>query len=82
MLNLLSYAQSLVYTLVSLMPSRYQQNSLQTLLELFLQASGRSLPEHSQTLSASALSRFLNKYQWSCRAREWCKISVSTHFSY
>ena len=76
MRNLLTYAQSLVYTLVSLMPSRYQQNSLQTLLELFLQASGRlptaelrlTLPEHSQTLSASALSRFLNKYQWSCRA--------------
>ncbi len=44
MRNLLTYAQSLVYTLVSLMPSRYQQNSLQTLLELFLQATGR-LPE-------------------------------------
>jgi hypothetical protein len=68
MSNLLTYAQELVYTLMSLMPSRYQQNSLGAVLGLFLEASGRSLPEHSQTVSASALSRFLNQYNWSSRA--------------
>lgn len=50
------------------MPSRYQQKSLQALLGLFLEATGHSLPQHSQTVSASALSRFLNEYNWSCRA--------------
>ncbi|PMB53994.1 hypothetical protein CEN39_01355 [Fischerella thermalis CCMEE 5201] len=57
-----------VYTLLSLMPSSYQQNSLRALLGLFLEATGQSLPEHSQTVSPSALSRFLNNYNWSCRA--------------
>ncbi|MBW4624690.1 MAG: hypothetical protein KME49_04030 [Brasilonema octagenarum HA4186-MV1] len=74
MSNLLTYAQKLVYTLMSLMPSRYQQNSLRGLLGLFLEASGRlpeaqlrlTLPEHSQTVSPSSLSRFLNQYKWSC----------------
>jgi hypothetical protein len=61
MLTTLSYAQGIVY---SLMPSRYQQNSLRALLGLFLSARGHSLPKHSQTVSGSALSRFLNQYNW------------------
>lgn len=68
MLTILNYAQALVYTLMELMPSRYQQNSLRALLGLFLEATGQSLPHHCQTVSASALSRFLNHYQWSVRA--------------
>jgi hypothetical protein len=68
MLTLLNYAQALVYTLMELMPSRYQQKSLRALLGLFLEATGQSLPHHSQTVSASAISRFLNHYQWSMRA--------------
>lgn len=68
MSNLVIYAQNLVYSLLSLMPSRYQQNSLRALLGLFLEATGQSLPEHSQTVSPSALSRFLNCYNWPCRA--------------
>lgn len=68
MLTILNYAQGLVYTLMNLMPSEYQKNSLRALMGLFLEATGRSLPEHSQTVSASALSRFLNKYTWSTRA--------------
>ena len=32
---------------------------------LFLEASGKPLPEHSQNKSASALSRFLNVYTMS-----------------
>jgi hypothetical protein len=35
---------------------------------LFLEATGQSLPHRSQTVSASAISRFLNHYQWSVRA--------------
>jgi hypothetical protein len=68
MLTLLNYAQALVYTLMELMPSRYQQKSLRALLGLFREATGQSLPHHSQTVSASAISRFLNHYQWSMRA--------------
>lgn len=68
MLTILNYAQALVYTLMELMPSSYQQKSLRALLGLFLEATGRSLPHHSTTVSASALSRFLNHYQWSVRA--------------
>lgn len=65
MLTILSSAQGIVYSLMQLMPSRYQQNSLRALLGLFLEATGHSLPQHSQTVSASALSRFLNQYNWS-----------------
>lgn len=68
MSTILSYAQGLVYTLVNLMPSQYQQRSLQVLLGLFLEATGNSLPEHSQIVSASAISRFLNQYDWSTRS--------------
>ena len=49
------------------MPSTYQQDSLQALLGLFLEGQGFPLPEHCQTKSASALSRFLNRYKWSTR---------------
>ena len=68
MTNLVTYAQNLVYSLLSLMPSPYQKKSLRALLGLFLEATGQSVPQHSQTVSPSALSRFLNKYNWSCRA--------------
>jgi Transposase DDE domain len=68
MLTILNYAQALVYTLMDLMPSTYQQKSLRALLGLFLEATGQNLPQHSQTVSASAISRFLNHYQWSVRA--------------
>lgn len=67
MSTILSYAQGLVYTLVNLMPSQYQQKSLRALLGLFLEATGKSLPAHSRTVSKSALSRFLNQYAWSTR---------------
>ena len=35
------------------MPSPYQQETLQALLELFLEATGQSLPAHSKVKSAS-----------------------------
>lgn len=66
--TIVKYAQKLVYSLVCLMPSTYQKGSLNALLGLFLEAQGHPLPQHTQVKSASALSRFLNHYQWSTRA--------------
>jgi len=65
--TILAHAQGLVYTLLSLMPSHYQRDSLQAILGLFLQAQGHPLPQQCQVKSASALSRFLNIYPWSTR---------------
>jgi hypothetical protein len=56
-----------VYTLLSLMPSVFQQENLETMLGLFLEAQGYPLPQHSKSKSPSALSRFLNVYDWSTR---------------
>jgi hypothetical protein len=64
---MLQHAQTLVYSLIRLMPSDYQKASLQTLLGRFLSAQGEALPAHTPLKSASALSRFLNHYQWSTR---------------
>jgi len=65
--TILAHTQGLVYTLLNLMPTTHQRDSLQALLGLFLEAQGHSLPEHSKAKSASALSRFLNLYPWSIR---------------
>ena len=67
MSTILPQAQALVSTLKNLMPSTYQQDSLQALLGLFLEGQGVPLPEHCKNKSASALSRFLNEYKWSTR---------------
>ena len=48
-------------------PTKYQQDNLEAMLGLFLEAQGHPLPEHSKTKSASALSRFLNINHWSTR---------------
>ncbi len=65
--TILVHAQTLVYSLLSLMPTTYQRDNLQAMLGLFLQAEGRPLPEYSQLKSPSALSRFLNENRWSTR---------------
>lgn len=65
--TILPQTQALVQKLMNLMPTHYQQNSLQALLSLFLQATGSPLPEYCKIKSASALSRFLNEYKWSTR---------------
>lgn len=64
---MLAHAQDLVYSYPLLMPTQYQKDNLETMLGLFLQAQGHPLPEHSQTKSPSALSRFLNINPWSTR---------------
>ena len=66
--TIVKYAQGLVYSLLHLMPSPYQQASLKAVLGLFLEAQGHPLPQHTTVKSASALSRFLNHYPWSTRA--------------
>lgn len=60
-----THARQLVYELLELMPTPYQQASLKAMLALFLEARGSALPEHSKHKSPSALSRFLNLYSWS-----------------
>jgi hypothetical protein len=65
---MLQHAQTLVYSLISLMPSAYQKASLNAALALFLDAQGHALPAHTQLKSASSLSRFFNRYAWSTRA--------------
>lgn len=64
---MLAHAQELVYTLSELMPTHYQKQNLEAMFGLFLEAQGHPLPEHCQTKSASALSRFLNIQPWSTR---------------
>ena len=66
-MDILAHAQQLIYQLLEAMPSPYQQQSLKALLELSLKAQGHALPQHCQLKSASALSRFLNHYNWSLR---------------
>ena len=62
------HAQSLVYSLLCLMPSPYQRASLNAFFGLFLEAFGHPLPQQTQVKSASSLSRFLNHYSWSTRS--------------
>ena len=66
--QILPQAEELLSTLKQLMPTIYQQETLESILGLFLQGQGHSLPHHCQTKSASAISRFLNHYQWSTRS--------------
>ncbi|WP_445638314.1 Transposase [Nostoc sp. DSM 114161] len=68
MVSILAHAQKLVYALVSLMPFGYQKQNLEAMLGLFLSAQGYPLPGHELCKSASALSRFLNLYNWSTRS--------------
>jgi hypothetical protein len=66
--TIVKHAQGLVYSLLCLMPSLYQKASFNAMLGLFLEAQGHPLPQHTRLKSASALSRFLNRYRWSTRA--------------
>ena len=57
-------ARRLVYGLLELMPSVHQRASLKALFVLFLGTRGLALPEHANSKSPSAISRFLNLYDW------------------
>ena len=65
--TIVTSTQGLVQFLLGLMPSIYQSDSLESLIGLFLQANGYPLPQHCQTKSPSAISRFLNIYKWPTR---------------
>jgi hypothetical protein len=67
MSSILAHAHTLIYTLLALMPTTDQRNSLEAILGLFLEAEGKPLPHYSKTKSESALSRFFNHYNWSTR---------------
>ena len=67
MSTILAQAKTLIYTLLALMPTHYQRDSLSAMLGLFLEAEVKPLPHYIQAKSESALSRFLNIYDWSTR---------------
>jgi hypothetical protein len=50
------------------MPTVYQQETLESIIALLLQGKGDAVPHHCLTKSESAISRFLNHYQWSTRS--------------
>jgi hypothetical protein len=41
---ILAHAHTLMYTILALMPSRYQRDNLEAMLGLFLAADGKPLP--------------------------------------
>ena len=65
---ILPQAKELLLTLKQLMPTIYQQETLESLVGLFLSGKGNGVPHHCQTKSESAISRFLNYYNWSTRS--------------
>ncbi len=71
--------QTLMSSLLGLMPSLDQQESLQALFGLFLAPVGSPLPQHCSLKSAGALSRFLNHDGWPTRkvirrVRHWVLV--------
>lgn len=60
MTSILPQVEELIATLKQIMPTIYQQETLESLLGLFLSGQGNSLPHHCRTKSESAISRFLN----------------------
>lgn len=51
-----------------LMPSPHQRESFKAQMKLFLEADGAAKPEHTQVKFPSALSGFLNEYNWNARS--------------
>lgn len=85
-MNLITtHARKLVYDLLDLMPSAHERASLKAMLTLFLQARGAALPEHAERKSSSALSRFLNLYDWPTRPVDfiwtWATAAMRTWLS-
>ncbi|WNN92124.1 hypothetical protein [Gloeocapsopsis dulcis] len=61
-LSMLVHAQELAYRLKELMPTQYQKDNLEAMLELFLPALEYPLPEHSKTKSTREFKSIF-KYQ-------------------
>ena len=62
---ILSQVDELLSTLKDLMPTIYQKETLESILGLLLDGQGNAVPHHCHTKSESAISRFLNHYNWS-----------------
>ena len=56
--QILPQAEELLSTLKQLMPTMYQEETLESILALFLQGQGHSLPHHCLTKSESAKASF------------------------
>jgi hypothetical protein len=65
---ILSQVDELLSTLKDLMPTIDQKETLESVIGLLLDGQGHSVPHHCQTKSESAISRFLNHYNWSTRS--------------
>lgn len=65
---ILPQVNELLSTLKDLMPTIYQQETLESIIGLFLDGQGHSVPHHCLTKSESAISRFLNHYNWPTRS--------------
>ena len=68
MASILPQVEQLITNLKELMPTIYQSETLESLLGLFLSGKGNAVPHHCQTKSESAISGFLNYYNWSTRS--------------
>jgi hypothetical protein len=68
MTSILPQVEELMLSLKQLMPSIYQEETLESILGLILSGRGNAIPHHCQTKSESAISRFLNYYNWSTRS--------------
>lgn len=64
MANMKTHAQVLFSRVLAISFTTHQKRNFQALLRLFLKGEGEPLPQRSQTLSSSALSRFLNHGDW------------------
>ena len=69
----LNPAQNLVYELKEQMPTVNQKLSFESMVGLFLEATGNIRLRKSKGKSASSLSRYLNQYQWSTKEL-WASI--------
>ena len=65
---ILPQVEELLSTLKELMPTIYQKETLESILGLLLEGQGNAVPHHCTTKSESAISRFLNYYNWSTRS--------------
>jgi len=65
--SILPQVNDLITTLKELMPTSYQKETLEAIFGLLLEGQGNSVPHYCSTKSESAISRFLNHYQWSTR---------------
>ena len=66
--TILPQAQKLLELISKSMPTVYQQETVQSIIAMFLEGQGHSLPHHCLTKSESAISRFFNHYNWSTRS--------------